>query len=486
VSSRRAALAFVAIAGAIVLVASRVTQRGPSARLLFTGDILLSRQVAVEMERTGGSPWSALGPFFAGADWVGGNLEGVIGQQADCRVRDRELCFADADTTPLLLARAHFSTVSIENNHGGDAGADGRARTRSALEAAGILALDFEHSPRFERIGDVTVGLLAVNLVPAADGHVQSVPSVEVAQKLRLARSLANVVVVSIHWGTELQPWPNASQRSAAEWLVDHGADVVVGHHPHVVQSPECIHGHPVFFSLGNHVFDQRFPATKEGLIADCRIHGGRVRCGGIRTHARRGSAFPVMVDDAGALQLDACPVTVAPSLALGGFTLRPEPWSASTSDSGLALEGWRDGARQWRTRRVELVSLQSGVATGGMRSLLALERHASGMDHQIALRPHVYDVGARGLVARWRGTALAWPLIDAVVDAQGRVCALHRGDSFIRLDPADTTTRTMRYQWNGFGFSAAPDSGAECSKMFPRSPVAAPRSRLAATPLAR
>jgi hypothetical protein len=103
-----------------------------------------------------------------------------------------------------------------------------------------------------------------------------------------------------------------------------------------------------------------------------------------------------------------------------------------------------------------------------------------------VALRPHVYDVGTRGLVARWRGTALAWPLIDAMVDAQGRVCALHRGDSFIRLDPTDTTTRTMRYQWNGFGFSAVPDRGRECSKMFPRSPFAAPRSRLDVTRLAR
>lgn len=458
----RAALIAVAATAATVACARK---SDTDARLLFTGDILLSRQVAVEMNRTHASPWDSVASLFASADWVAGNLEGAIGPEADCVAVDRDMCFADSDTTPLLLARAHIAAVSIENNHAGDVGVAGRARTRSALETAGILGMDFEHSPRFVRVGDITLGLVAVSLVRAADGQMQALPSVELAQKLRLARSLANVVIVSIHWGSELQDWPNASQRAAAAWLVDRGADLVVGHHPHVVQRPECVHGRPVFFSLGNHVFDQRYPATKEGLIADCRIHSSRLRCGGVRTHARQGSALPVVVGPDAASALDACAIDVTPSLVVGGFALRPEPWSAATTDSGVALEGWKDGAMKWRTRRVQLVSLQPGLATdGNAHSLLALERHPSGMDGELAIRPHVYDVGSNGLIARWRGTALAWPLIDAVVDGRGRLCALHRGDSFVRLDPRDATTRTMRYKWNGFGFSATPDSGGTCA----------------------
>jgi poly-gamma-glutamate synthesis protein (capsule biosynthesis protein) len=461
VSLRRATLIAVA---AVELVAC---DRRPTtdARLLFTGDILLSRQVAVEMQHTHASPWDSVAALLGSADWVAGNLEGAIGSESDCVAADREMCFANADSTPLLLSRAHFRAVSIENNHAGDVGAAGRVHTRAALETAGILGLDFEHSPRFMRVGDVTLGVVAVSLVRAADGQVQSLPSVELAQKLRLARSLANIVVVSVHWGSELQDWPNASQRADAEWLVDHGADLVVGHHPHVVQRPECVHRRPVFFSLGNHVFDQRYPETKDGLIADCRVHGRKMRCGGVRTHARQGSAFPIIVDRGGATDLSACAVDIAPSLVAGRYTLRPEPWSSATTDSGVALEGWKNGAMKWRTRRVQLVALQPGLATdGGAHSLLALERHPSGMDDVIALRPHVYDVDDHGLVARWRGTALAWPLIDAVVDGSGRLCALHRGDSFIRLDPHDSSTRTMRYKWNGFGFSATPDVGGACA----------------------
>jgi len=461
VSLRRAAL----IAAAAVELAACDRQPTTDARLLFTGDILLSRQVAVEMQHTHASPWDSVAGLFGSADWVGGNLEGAIGSDETCVAAERDMCFADPDTTPLLLARAHFRAVSVENNHAGDVGAAGRARTRAALETAGIVGLDFEHSPRFMRVGNVTLGVVAVSLVASADGQVQSLPSIELAQKLRLARSLANIVIVSIHWGSELQDWPNASQRADAEWLVGHGADVVVGHHPHVVQRPECVHGRPVFFSLGNHVFDQRYPATKDGLIADCRIHSSRMRCGGVRTHTRQGSAMPVVVDNEGAPALGACAVDLTPSIVAGGYTLRPEPWSKTTTDSGIALEGWKDGVMKWRTRRVQLVSLQPGLATeGDAHSLLALERHPSGMDDVVALRPHVYDVDDRGLIARWRGTALAWPLIDAVVDQSGRLCALHRGDSFIRLDPHDSATRTMRYKWNGFGFSATPDSSGACA----------------------
>jgi poly-gamma-glutamate capsule biosynthesis protein CapA/YwtB (metallophosphatase superfamily) len=464
VSFRQSALTVVAVA----IVAAFVAQLAPGAddvRLLFAGDVLLSRQVAVEMRRTGASPFDSIAPLFADADWSAGNLEGAIGTDADCVAADRGLCFADADTTPQLLARAHLRAMSVENNHAADAGPVGRDRTRAALDAAGVLGLDFAHSPRFVRVGGITLGVVAVNLVPGADGVVESVPSVELAQKLRLARTLANVVVVSIHWGTELQEWANASQRAQAEWLVDHGADVVIGHHPHVIQNPECVHGKPVFFSLGNDVFDQRYPATKDGLIADCRISGDRLRCGSVRTHARQGSAMPVLANGGRTSPLDGCTVRAGPSLVAGGYELRPEPWSAATTDSGFALEAWKNGAIEWRSRRVRLVSLQTGLATGGSaHSLLALERHPSDMDGEIAIRPYVYDVGADGLIARWRGTALAWPLIDATVDARGTLCALHRGDSFIRPDPTIAHTRTMRYRWNGFGFSATPDTAGACA----------------------
>ncbi len=71
-------------------------------------------------------------------------------------------------------------------------------------------------------------------------------------------------------------------------------------------------------------------------------------------------------------------------------------------------------------------------------------------------LRAYFYSIEKGGLVPRWRSSALAWPLLDAVIspDMQQILCALHRGDSFVNLNPASQKKRVIAYRWNGFGFT--------------------------------
>lgn len=263
-------------------------------RLLFTGDIMMSRQVGAELKTRISSPWAGFQRLFLSADWVGGNFEGAIGQPQDCLRADR-ICLATPAPAAQTLARAGFHAVTIENNHSGDLGSGGRERTRKAFEQAALSPVYFDNSPEFFVINKTEIALIAVTTIPAADGRQQRIPSVELSEKLRLAKSRASVVIVSIHWGNELMEWPSTTQRKQAAWLIDNGADLVLGHHPHVIQRPECIEGKPVFFALGNHVFDQANPKTKEGMIADCRIRLGRLHCQALRTHAKRGSTIPVL-----------------------------------------------------------------------------------------------------------------------------------------------------------------------------------------------
>jgi len=267
-----------------------------SVRLLFTGDILLSRHVASELEHRRVSPWSRFTDLFHNAEWVSGNLEGAFGSPSDC-IESAHPCFASPDSSVELLRLAGFHGLTLENNHAGDLGSAGRVHTRSLLEQESLVPVDFANSPQFARVGDATLALISVTLIPAADGRVQHVPSPEIAQRLRAARGAADLVVVSIHWGSEYQRLPDARQRAQARWLIQHGADLIVGHHPHVVEPPECIDGHPVFFSLGNHVFDQTYPPTKEGLIADCRLTGRQLSCQGIRTHTAPGTSIPTLTE---------------------------------------------------------------------------------------------------------------------------------------------------------------------------------------------
>jgi poly-gamma-glutamate synthesis protein (capsule biosynthesis protein) len=264
-------------------------------RLLFTGDILLSRQVEVETKTGLRSPWANLQRLFQNGDWVGGNFEGTIGLPKDC-IGSKSPCFATPDSAAQLLKRAGFYAMTAENNHAGDLGGAGREQTQKTFQKVGLAAVDFENSPQFFVLRNTTIALIAITTVPAADGRVQHIPSDEVLEKLRLAKSRANIVLVSIHWGNEYMEWPSPSQQKAAAWLVEQGVDVILGHHPHVVQRPECIAGKPVFFSLGNHVFDQENPKTKQGMIADCRIRNGRLHCQGLRTETKVGTTFPTLV----------------------------------------------------------------------------------------------------------------------------------------------------------------------------------------------
>lgn len=457
----------------LVLGAAARAQDRPSGevRLLFTGDILLSRQVQRELERRKVSPWAAMAELFQHADWVGGNFEGAVGPASGC-LPSANPCFAAPESSIELIRQAGFRALTIENNHAGDLGAAAREQTLAAFRESGILALDFDSSPQFLRFGNTTVGLVAIATVKGADGRAQRIPSIEVAQKLRLASALANLVVVSIHWGTELLDWPSAAQREQAAWLVAHGAGLILGHHPHVVQAPACIGGHPVFFSLGNHVFDQKYPETKAGLIADCRISGRRLRCSGIPTHTDPGTSMPELVQrPRGAVDsLASCAPELGAGLQIGGTTIKPEPWAPGQPSEGLVLDGWKNGELKWRSRRQRLVALEAAPLAGRDHDLLlfTLERHASPIDHEVGIRPYVYAVGAHGLIAQWRGSALAWPLLDAVVDRDGTLCALHRGDSFVALDPSQATTRVARYRWNGFGFTGGEGQPADkCERLF-------------------
>lgn len=318
---------------AIFAASTRAQTRSKTARLLFTGDILLSRHVTSELQRRKISPWTHFVDLFHNAQWVSGNLEGALGPVSECQ-RPAPFCFAIPESAVQLLKSSGFTGITLENNHAADLGSIGREQTRRLFEDAAFTAVDFEKSPHIVLVSGTRLALLSISLIPAADMRVQEIPSAEVSEKLRLAREQADLVVVSIHWSSEYQRLPDAIERAQARWLIQQGADLIVGHHPHVVQPPECVDGHPVFFSLGNHLFDQTYPPTKDGLIADCRISGGRLGCEGIRTHTQNWTTIPspTVVDPATHSALAACSLAIREPSGTNGLPRKlhspvPQRW---------------------------------------------------------------------------------------------------------------------------------------------------------------
>jgi hypothetical protein len=442
---------------------------GDDIRLLFTGDILLSRQVGTEIVETHQLPWQKMKDLFRQADWVGGNLEGSVGDLTDCAPNQLP-CFAIPPNFIDMLKQAGFCALSVENNHAGDLGEKGRRATSKELLRNGILPLRNE-APVFLRFGKTTVGLVAVSVVPGHDGYKTEVPSYEVSQRIRLARALSDLVIVSVHWGSELLNWPTTEQRQQAKWLVTQGADIVVGHHPHVIQALELVSGKPVYFSLGNHLFDQKYPETKEGLLADIRISGSVVRCGAIRTHTPRRSSFPEITNGEDK-EFKECKLEMTAPLDINGYSLCPRP-SNSENYGEIIIEGLRAGRVVWASRPARVVSLEAGHLGGPEtpKMLLSLQVHNSPIDNEQGLRPYVYELGPSGLIAKWRGSALAWPLLDAFIlpEQDSVICALHRGDSFITLNPSVKSRRIAAYRWNGFGFSGISDQKIteRCQEIF-------------------
>ncbi len=454
---RHSCYLLLALVTGLVTPGCRTTR--PEVRVLVTGDILLSRNVREEIKTGRSAPWADLQSLFQSADLVLGNLEGAVGSRGDSLdPGSGSPVFVIGKPAIVMLREAGFNIITVENNHSGDMGTQGKANTMNELRNCHISPVCYENSPQFFTVKGTVIALLAVNMVPGRNVQGNQLPSTELKQKLRLARNLANTVIVSVHWGSELLEWPDRRQREAAFWLVHNGADLIIGSHPHVIQKPEMVEGKPVFFSLGNHLFDQKYPETKKGLIADIRIRKGKCTCSGIITHTKPDSFYPG-ISSYETYHLNPVPL-YCKTVRLNGYSIRPVSVSDSTGNN-LVLEAFRKGRRTWYTRPMPVVSIVAAKLDGKNEYLFMLERHFSSLDGETGLRPYVYGSDHNGLVAKWRGSGLSWPLADAVIspDDETVLCALHRGDSFISPDKTSLRTRVAAYRWNGFGFTGISDS---------------------------
>lgn len=426
-------------------------------RLLFVGDILLSRNVAMECGVHKESPWKELITLFKEANLVIGNLEGAVGDSTEqLASTSKSPVFPIPYKLLNLLPDAGFNAITIENNHSTDLGSIAKKRTIDSLFNKSITPIYLDNSPQFKTINNLVIAIVAINLIPDREYNKSEIPSIQIEQKMRMARTLADVLIVSIHWGSELLDWPNQSQRNAASWLVKQGADLIIGSHPHVIQQPEMIDGKPVFFSLGNHLFDQKYPTTKEGMIADITIENNKIYCKGILTHTKPNSFYPKIVSET-PLAFDTITIK-SHLLKVNQYTFRPISVPKSTR---TILAAYTNNQQIWATHPMPLLDVSSYKFNEQEEYLFTLETHYSSLDKETTIRPYVYATDDKGIYAKWRGSALAWPLLDAIIlpTSPNQLQAIHRGDSFLSPDKNCKTTRVATYQWNGFGFKGVTDS---------------------------
>lgn len=215
------------------------------------------------------------------ADLCIGNLETPLLRQHGESWPMREFRGLTSDAS--LLRSLNLGVVSVANNHIFHHGSEGWEQTLRSLECAGVKTAGIRGlDPVIVRTGGTRIAIMAFSLRPEQRARPEEVPynistPERALSEVRAKSRLADITVVSLHWGEEYLTRPLGYQRALAARLVDAGARLVVGHHPHVLQGVEEINGALVAYSLGNFYTDMCQARARTSVILEVRLEATRV-----------------------------------------------------------------------------------------------------------------------------------------------------------------------------------------------------------------
>jgi gamma-polyglutamate biosynthesis protein CapA len=224
--------------------------------LLAFGDLLLDRYIKREIDRKGVNyPFENIKEFLAGNDLVLANLEGSFTDFRPRKLDPNNTNFTFDPALAPMLKDSGFNIVNLANNHVRDFGKDGFAQSEAYLDKSGIDHFgDFynEEPALIKNIRGTKIAFIGYS--EFGDSAISGT-----IKRIKEAKNEADFVVVYAHWGVEYQTdfWPGSQEKGRQ--FIDAGADAVLGSHPHVVQPIEIYKGKPIFYSLGNFLFDQIF-----------------------------------------------------------------------------------------------------------------------------------------------------------------------------------------------------------------------------------
>ncbi len=245
----------------------------PEVTLLLTGDVMLGRSVMQRYLEVGDFtyPFIKVADRLKKADLVFVNLENPVTLNCPPHVGGFKFCSPPDSVEGLLFAG--IDVVTLANNHSENFGQDGLNETVEILNGKGISSTGLGQLVTLERKG-LIFGFLGFNKAEVLQ------PKLETSEMELIKNSdeKVDILVIAMHWGVEYQDNALPGIKILAQELIKAGADVVVGHHPHWVQDYEYIDGKPVYYSLGNFVFDQMWSEeTKKGLVVELLYKDGEL-----------------------------------------------------------------------------------------------------------------------------------------------------------------------------------------------------------------
>lgn len=253
-------------------VENNAQENSVSIKIILGGDVMLGRSVYKQIKRYGFKyPFQDIKYIFDDADIVFVNLENPIVR--NCPLHEGGFKFCSGYEAVDSLKYAGISIVNLANNHIANYGQAGIDETISILNNNNILYTGFGNLA-IKRFNNLSIGFLGFDFTvknPTENDYRLIVDS----------KKDVDLLIVAVHWGVEYTNSPTDYQRQWAKKIAESGADVIVGHHPHWIQEQEQVQVQvqektknvPVFYSLGNLVFDQMWSEeTKKGLLVELII----------------------------------------------------------------------------------------------------------------------------------------------------------------------------------------------------------------------
>ena len=199
--------------------------------------------------------------IFTADDFTVANMEGTLTTSNDRQ--QKTFAFKGDPSYTEILTRGGVEATNLANNHSHDYGDQSYEDTIQYLEAAGITTFGYDRTAVMDVKG-IKVGLIGIYELKDGLGRQQQV--IDTIQEVK--DQGAQVIIVSFHWGTEKSNVPDDIQKTLAHLAIDQGADLVVGHHPHVLQGIEKYQGKNIVYSLGNFCFGgNKNPSDKDTMI---------------------------------------------------------------------------------------------------------------------------------------------------------------------------------------------------------------------------
>ena len=199
--------------------------------------------------------------IFTADDLTVANMEGTLTTSNDRQ--QKTFAFKGDPSYTEILTRGGVEATNLANNHSHDYGDQSYEDTIQYLEAAGITTFGYDRTAVMDVKG-IKVGLIGIYELKDGLGRQQQV--IDTIQEVK--DQGAQVIIVSFHWGTEKSNVPDDIQKTLAHLAIDQGADLVVGHHPHVLQGIEKYQGKNIVYSLGNFCFGgNKNPSDKDTMI---------------------------------------------------------------------------------------------------------------------------------------------------------------------------------------------------------------------------